>query len=55
MKNENTKTPPQLSARMVEDKATERRKQRDRDNGLVTIDGTGKKAKESAAKKGKAK
>ncbi len=51
MKDKNIKQPPQPSTRMVEDKATERRKKRDRDRGLVTIDANGKKAKESAAKK----
>ncbi len=45
MKDKNIKPPPQPSARMVEDEATERRKQRDRDRGLVTINTTGKKAK----------
>jgi hypothetical protein len=51
MTNENTKT-PQPSARMVEDKARERQKKRDRDRGLVTIDANGKKAKESAVLEG---
>jgi hypothetical protein len=50
MTNENTKTPPQPSARMVEDKARERQKKRDRERGLITIDANGKKAKESAVK-----
>lgn len=53
MTNENIKTPP--SVRMVEDKEAERRKQRDRDRGLVTIDANGKKTKESSSKKGESK
>lgn len=52
MTNENIKT-PQPSARMVEDKETERRKQRERDRGLITIDANGKKPKETAKKDGK--
>ncbi len=51
MTKQNTKTPPQLSARIVEDEARERQKKRDRERGLVTIEGNGKKAKESAVTK----
>ncbi len=55
MKDKNTEQSSRLSARMVEDEATERLKKRARDMGLIVNAGVGKVAKPTTQKKGSKK